>query len=70
MQTPKSKLQVLIQDRRSRLYLAGPGRWTHQVSEAVDFKLLESAHQFIHAEALPHVKVVPRFSTVTVAQAA
>ena len=62
------KLEVLIQDRTSRLYLAGPDKWTSNRSEAVDFKVLESAREFVHREPMPNARIVPRFTRAAVRQ--
>ena len=64
------RLQVVLQDRRSRLYLAGRDKWTRNISEAFDFKALERARHFVHSEPMPYVRIVPRFTRAEISEAA
>lgn len=70
MQMAEPKLQVLIQDPRSRLYLAGRDKWTRDITEAFDFKALERARHFVHSEPMPNVRIVPRFTRASLSEAA
>ena len=54
-------MRIVLQHVRSLLYFCGPGTWTRELSEAVDFRHSQHAIEFAREHRLTGVQVMVAF---------
>lgn len=53
-----SSMRVLLQNTETRLYYAGPDRWTKHALDAMDFEYVEHAARMYEIEDLAYAQIV------------
>ncbi len=55
-------MKILLQHSRTRLYLRGPGDWTANPAEALDFQHSQKAIDFARQHGLSGVQIAVKFT--------
>jgi hypothetical protein len=51
-------MRVVLQNRKTLLYLQQPGGWTADVNRAANFEQILQAREFARSSKLPHLDMV------------
>ena len=54
-------MQIVLQDVKTCLYFKGPGVWTRDVAEALDFSSSQRALKYVRQHGLESVQVLVAF---------
>jgi hypothetical protein len=54
-------MRVIVQDRKSLLYVKGVNQWTPSIHEASDFQRIIKAFDFVSESKLPCIDVLMHF---------